>query len=475
MTAFAAISPGPQVSTVWSDKLTEPSLTLDAKHYQKEFVLALAKVHGCGFPTTPLGELASAFVAPRTKLITVPNARAGAPYLRAHDAFEVRPHSRRFLVRARTDGYDDYLLRKGMLLTPSSGRNLGPVAFVGEKMARFAMTDIVRIVPKTESEGYYLLAYLLTPTGQALIRRGRTGTTVDHFSADDALSIAVVHPSNADTFARVMKVAESTLDRARLKLDALEAELHELVGLSVSPPNGRYFSSTPRAFTTNSTALTLRVDAAFYDPAVKAARSALEKAGATALADVADLRLLGRYKRYYVAGPRGRPILSGRHLLQLRPVNLRNISDRSFKDPESFIIRKGWTLFTCDGRAEEQLGSPAYVHSGWDGWMASNHVMRAIPRIEDEGGFLYLALRSPYVQRQMKARATGSVIDGLDPETVADVLLPAPSARDRKRLSAEAAEAWEGIAAALRDEDAVVAKLESTIANAYEKRSARGS
>jgi hypothetical protein len=45
-------------------------------------------------------------------------------------------------------------------------------------------------------------------------------------------------------------------------------------------------------------------------------------------------------------------------------------------------------------RAEEGLGSPAFVSSLWNGWMASNHVMRAIAKPHVQPGFLYLALRS---------------------------------------------------------------------------------
>jgi type I restriction enzyme S subunit len=93
--------------------------------------------------------------------------------------------------------------------------------------------------------------------------------------------------------------------------------------------------------------------------------------------------------------------------------------------PESFALKKGWTVFTCDGRAEESLGATAFGSSLWDGWTASNHVMRVLPRSGYNLGFLYLALRSPFVQIQLKARATGNVVDALDVPTISDVLLPA--------------------------------------------------
>jgi hypothetical protein len=228
-------------------------------------------------------------------------------------------------------------------------------------------------------------------------------------------------------------------------------------------------STEVKGFGIKSRDLTLRLDAAYYEPDLRVARNAVKRAGARRLDDVAELRLLGRYKRYYVSREFGTPILSGRHLLQLRQVNLQSISDRSFKSPESFIIRRGWSLFTCDGRSEEQLGTAAYVHAGWDEWMASNHVMRAIPQADVEPGYLYLALRSPYVQRQLKARATGSVIDALEPDTIADVLLPWLSPKEEKRLGSAAAEAWDNIASAQELEQETVAEFEKAIVAGYER------
>jgi hypothetical protein len=358
-----------------------------------------------------------------------------------------------------------------MILTPSSGRNLGPLAYVGSYLSRFAMTDIMRIVPSADQDAFFLLAYLTTPTGQALIRRGRTGTTVDHLSPQDVLSIPVVWPGEIERarYAKPMQKAQELLDGAREQIDAAAAKLHRGARLSFEGLKADYFpSQPPRAFTYKASALAMRLDAAYYDPLVAAARSALKASGSWRLADAARLVQLGRYKRYYVQKGHGRPILSGSHLTQLHPVNLQYISDRSFRDPGSFVLKKGWTIFTCDGRAEESLGATAYVSSLWDGWMASNHVMRAIPGPSCPPGYLYLAFRSPFVQVQLKARATGSVVDALDVPTVADVLLPALRKGLRDELGEQVEEAWERVAEAVRIEERTAEQLERFIVESYE-------
>jgi hypothetical protein len=76
------------------------------------------------------------------------------------------------------------------------------------------------------------------------------------------------------------------------------------------------------------------------------------------------------------AGPAHRGLRPGpRGLLAMK-----RISDRSFRDPDAYRLSQGMSLIACDRRSEGDLGRPGYVSSLWDGWMASNHVMRVIPR-----------------------------------------------------------------------------------------------
>ena len=462
---------GLRIVTVRSDTIGGGTTRLDAKHYQEEFVLARNRVYGSGYEVRTVGDLASAFVPPRIKLVTVTKPSAGPPYLKAHDAFDTLPSSHRYMVSSRTRNAEAFRLREGMLLTPSSGRNLGPLSYVGKHLAGFAMTDIMRIVPGDRQVGFFLLAYLMTDTGQALIRRGRTGTTVDHLSAKDVLGIPIAWVDQAmrEECARKMECADTLLDKARGELNEVQSDLHSVVGLPLPIEPGHYRSASgAKVFDMASHELGSRIDAAYYDPTVERARELIVEGGGIELSCCADLRLLGRYKRYYVGSGHGQPILSGSQLAQLRPVNLKCISNRSFKDPESFVVRDGWSLFTCDGRSEEALGFPAFVSSSWDGWMASNHVMRAVPKAHIHPGFLYAALKSPYVQLQLKAMATGSVVDALDETIGARAVVFMPPKDERDEIGARVVSAWEAIAASIRITAGTVATLDSAIRYAYE-------
>jgi hypothetical protein len=49
--------------------------------------------------------------------------------------------------------------------------------------------------------------------------------------------------------------------------------------------------------------------------------------------------------------------------------------------------------------------------------MASNYLMRVVPRADVAPGYLHAALRAQEVQVQLKSVATGSVVDALDDAT----------------------------------------------------------
>ncbi|MEB8389449.1 hypothetical protein OO012_19745 [Rhodobacteraceae bacterium KMM 6894] len=456
----------PETSSIRLSNLVGPAFVLDAKAYQKEFAEALNRVEDWQDEVVALSTLADVFVPNRIKLVTTSESNHGATYLKAHDIFNVRPSSSRHLVKSRTQAYETLLLKKGMILTPSSGRNLGPLAFVGHALAGFGMTDIMRIVPHCPDKGYLLYAFLMTKTGQALIRRGRSGTNIDHLSPADVKKIPILVPDSGTTqsIIRSTKKAEELLDSARQALTDADRKLSSILKIkNYLPDEGVQRVAGLRRYTRNSASLSLRLDAAFYDPANINAGLELAKAGGRKLGELANLKMMGRYKRYYVDGENGTPIVSGRQLFQLRPVSLKHISDRSFSDPETFRLKKGWTVFTCDGRSEEALGHPALVSSHWNDWMASNHVMRAIPKDNTPPGFLYLALRNPLVQLQLKSRATGSVVDALDPKTIADVVLPTLDQAVMKELGEQVERAYENIGESQKLLAETVKKFQRTI------------
>ena len=70
---------------------------------------------------------------------------------------------------------------------------------------------------------------------------------------------------------------------------------------------------------------------------------------------------------------------------------------------------------------------------------------------------------------QLKSRATGSVIDALDPTSIADTLIPRLDSTDEIRLGDAAEREWTEIAHALSTVQSEVSGLESMIVQGYEQ------
>jgi type I restriction enzyme S subunit len=169
------------------------------------------------------------------------------------------------------------------------------------------------------------------------------------------------------------------------------------------------------------------LDAAFYDPLVLAIRRDFRNANGRPVGAVARVsKPSGRHKTNYVASEYGIPYLSGRQLLQHRPINLRSISPRSLRGAKPFRLAADWIAYQADGRAQTDLGEPVMVTSDREGWLASGHVGRVIPNDRRDAGWIYLALRCWQCQAQLKSTCSGSVVDSTYEADMESVVLPPP-------------------------------------------------
>lgn len=380
---------------------------------------------------------------------------ASTPYLRPYDVFEYLPVAADMLSLKRNKRIGDYRLRRGMLLQTCSGRNLGPAVAVDEYLSRFVVgDDIIRIEIDDESIRLYVLAYLQSEIGQNLIKRGKTGSVIDHVS--DAhlakINVPIIAEKAIEAVAKAMRHAIERRERARVFLDDLlrryESELP-----SLSRP-----TAPQQGWTVSAKHIGTRLDAAFHDLLVKQLRKALQKMGGRAVKEVARvIKPGGRYKTCYVDREYGLPILSGAQLLQAYPINLRYMSPKVFKNPERYAIKRPWIAYPADGRAEDALGLPSMVVSNREGWLASGHVGRVIPNHETDPGWLWLACRTAHAQLQLKAAASGSVVDSTFVGDMERVILPPPFRHDYS----EVASMWENFAKAEQDEQHALSIIDS--------------
>ncbi len=177
---------------------------------------------------------------------------------------------------------------------------------------------------------------------------------------------------------------------------------------------------------------TNRFDASHYNPTVARAISMLQGCGMplARLGDITDgVFIPPRFRRIYVEKDHGIPFVQGSHVVHFQPADLKYLSVRAHKNIEKWVIHSGWILVTCSGT----IGRPMIVPDSWDGWAASQHLLRIIPKA-DSGcpvGYLYAFLCSFPGQAQLTSHIYGAVVDELTEDQAKAVLVPVPQTTEQ--------------------------------------------
>jgi hypothetical protein len=404
------------------------------------------------------GGLAKVWAPNRFKRAYAASKEAKVPYLRPYDVFEFLPEAADYLSATRTESLDTYRLKRGMILQSCSGRNLGPAVMVDSYLERYVLShDMVRIEIADEVLRFFVLAFLQSPVGQQLLRRDKSGSVIDHISDTHVASLEVPVPPIGDgkKIAAAMRRAVELREEARLVLDRLFSQYADCL------PKPKLADTPKRVWAVQARQIAGRLDAAFYAPIVEEIRASLLKIGGVPLSAVAIvLKPGGRNKMRYVDKEHGRPLLSGAQLLQATPINLRYLAPGALGDATRYELHTGWVAYQADGRSEEALGRPVMVTKDRQGWLASGHIGRLVPRNPKDAGWLYMAAKTWHVQRQIKARASGSVVDSTFPADMAEVIVPPAGNLDGRAVC----KAWDLFADAKQMENKACACVEACLA-----------
>ncbi len=345
------------------------------------------------------------------------------PYLQPYDILEYMPIERSRLSSHQND-IDSLRVEKGTILQTCSGRNLGPLVISDKYLEKFVFgSDLIRIKIYDEEIKYYVYAFFSTWIGQALLHSNKTGSVVDHLSRKDIMKIKIpmIHKSQRNHIVSLIKKSHECMATARERLDELKTEFVEKSKVVYYK---RYLrNGWTVAF--NELSGTNRIDAAYYDPDMFEATMQLRKNGGIELGTMADvIKPAGRYKTNYVEKGYGKPLISGRQLLQYQIVGLKYLPFNEENTFERFKLKDGYIAYPADGRVEGRLGTPVMITKNRNGWYASGHIGRIIAHKGVKNGYLYLSFTHPVVQAQLSALACGSVVDAVYPEDVEKVIIP---------------------------------------------------
>jgi hypothetical protein len=401
---------------------------LDSSYYLSEGNIAVRLVE-TAIKNSPryinLGDtdIASVWQPNRNILVYAGNGEESVPYLQPYDILEYLPEARAQLS-LHQNPVDKLKVPEGTILQTCSGRNLGPLVISDKYLEKFVFgSDLMRITIHDSSTRFYVYSFLNTWVGQALLHSSKTGSVIDHLSADDirALRIPVFSEEVFEKVSSIMRESYELFSEARLELVSCKEEF--LSAVNVHKENTSLCKGWNVQF--KNVFSRKRIDAAFYDWTTFDAVKKLREAGGYQLSTVAKIHKPGgRNKTNYVEKEYGLPILSGRQLLQNQTVGLKYLPKSSAEKYSSFSLKKGWIAYPADGRVEGRLGTPVLITDSRDGWFASGHVGRIEAHADIHPGYLYLAFSHPIVQAQLSAVACGSVVDAVYPEDVEKFIVP---------------------------------------------------
>lgn len=208
-----------------------------------------------------------------------------------------------------------------------------------------------------------------------------------------------------------------------------------------------------------------RLDAHFYNPTAQLAVASIRKClEVKTVGEVShEVRMGPRFKRNYVESDHGVPFLSGKNIVQIRPTDLKYLSNLQMADMQELLVKQGWTLVSCSGT----IGRTCFVWKNYEDYAASQHILRVIPDDSKiDPGYLYAFLSSRYGYEQILRYKHGSVIDEVTDKQIEQILVPLPSRREQTAIGDKVREAYDKRAEAIRLEDEAQAILMKELTSA---------
>lgn len=470
-TAILDLFPKTNITTPTSKTVLRAQIRLDAACFSADSTAAQSTLTESGISSERLGELADVHcsgVRERTFVEPV----HGIPLLTGSTLDVTTDDDIKFVSRVFTRNLETEKLIADDILISSAG-TVGKADFVHRNHEnRLASQDVIRIRPKsTNPPAGYLYAVLTSQLARRLIVSQPAGSVIVRIYEENVESLPIprIPPATETKIARlIIKSFDARADARSLLAEADKAVLacNALPALNREHSSRHSVDDEPVHMTLTlktvqnkeGGASEYRLDAHFYNPTAQQAVSNIKKCpNVKTLGDLAEVVFTGgRFKRNYVESDRGVPFLSGKNIVQIRPTDLKYLSNIQMADLPELLLKKASTLVTRSGT----IGRTCFVWKNYEEYAASEHILRVIPHeSEIDPGYLYAFLSSHYGYKQILRYRHGSVIDEITDKQIEQVLVPLPFKKQQTAIGDKVREAYEKRAEAIRLEDEAQAIL----------------
>ena len=433
------------VTEIESSWLHQAEMRLDAEFYNPAIMSARRKLHASGLKLRKLGDVTERiFIPPRFKRVYV-DRKYGVPFLQGTHLPQIRPTDLKYLSRSAHKKLERWIIESGWVLVTCSG-TIGRVAIALKQWNGWAASQhILRIVPKSNGicPPGYIYSWLTSPLGQVQFN-GVYGAVVDEITAGHVENIIIPipqTPQQQDIVDSINNLAVRSIESKELALsqDALAVDMVESLLTGDTKPTLKTAQSRSKVAVAEIESNWLhqgemRLDAGYYNQDVMSVRRKLYSSGLVLrkLGDVTErIFMPPRFKRVYVTREHGVPFLQGTHLPQLKPADVKYLSRSAHKNLGRLRIAPRWILVTRSGT----IGRIAIGLRQWNGWTASEHIIRIVPEPDSAcpPGYIYSWLASPYGQVQFNG-IYGAVVDEITTGHIENILIPVPQTPQQKKV-----------------------------------------
>lgn len=372
-------------------------------------------------------------------------------------------------------------VKQGWVLISRAG-SIGYIFYVPRERDGWIVDDhMIRVIPSDPEIGALLYTYLSGPLGQTALHAMAYGAVqlvikdiqiasmqipVPNRAIIDAIEARVAKASDARSLAVSLAAEAQRRLHATTDLTPLERVCQSATG-DLSADCECFQVNAALLYSQNSNGSEHRLDAHFYNPTAQQAVASIRKCREVkTVGEVAQVIFTGgRIKRNYVESDHGVPFLSGKNIVQIRPTDLKYLSNLQMAEMPELLLKQSSTLITRSGT----IGRTCFVWKNYEDYAGSEHILRVIPDDSKiDPGYLYAFLSSQYGYEQILRYRHGSVIDEVTDKQIEQVLVPLPSRREQTAIGDKVREAYDKRAEAIRLEDEAQAILMKELTKAPE-------
>lgn len=393
-------------------------------------------------PTKPLHELTTGhnggiFNGPRFPRTYVADPEHGVPFLGSVDILHADLSHLSLLSKKQVVSNPDLLIDEGWTLITCSG-TIGRMCYARADMAGMAGSQhFMRVVP---NEGVvkpgYLYSFLSSRFGVPQVIAGTYGAIIQHIEPHHLADLPVPRLGEVEERAHdlVQQAADLRVEANEVQAQAIE--LYENKGGLSRDDEEKHNSSKFGIASTSSRILESRMDALFHSGYHTVARQAIEDStvGFAPVDEIAQsIKEPLRFKRVQNPDNNGIPFFGTSSIMWFDPVPNYHLYPRQL-GVEKYIVDQATLLVPRSGQLSGVIGIAVLPYGRVVGGAVTEDAIRVTCLDEVDAGFLFIALRSEFGIRQLKARAYGSSIPHLDVHQIGQVSVLDLHNEDRKTL-----------------------------------------